>query len=289
MTRSVVGSTVLAVGLAAAPVFAQGVAPAAPMSEQMQARYQIAVMESVLERAVEHGAQRLGAMVRISAMPDMFLLSGAAQARGFRLDGYGVFFDVQVPALRQSVAWSLRTMLDQNTMQLTTALQQLRQAIEKEPDKARRQSYEQALKRVELQVAPMTPPEGQPSGPGAVTASSTGGRVPGMKGDVNAPAAAAASPMVDLPPSMADPGEAYTSEVKEALIDAMLDYTGALKIGADEWLTVAARDNEPRLNPGDLYDTSTIVLRIKGGDLAAFRADRITRDDARKRVEVREF
>jgi hypothetical protein len=71
----------------------------------------------------------------------------------------------------------------------------------------------------------------------------------------------------------------------------MLDHSGPIGVGNDEWLTVAARDNEhrDRLVPGDPYDLLTIVLRIRGSDLAAFRADRISRDEARKRVEVREF
>jgi hypothetical protein len=60
-------------------------------------------------------------------------------------------------------------------------------------------------------------------------------------------------------------------------------------IGADEWLTVAARDAEGPLNPSEPYDAVTIVLRIKGSDLAAFRAERLTREEARKRVEVREI
>ena len=54
---------------------------------------------------------------------------------------------------------------------------------------------------------------------------------------------------------------------------------------------VAARDSEPgnRLVPGDAYDTTTWVLRVRGADLAAFRAGRLTLEEARKRVEVREF
>ena len=51
----------------------------------------------------------------------LVLLAGAARARGFRLDGYGVFFDVEVPALRRSVAWSFRV-LDQSAVSLTTVI-----------------------------------------------------------------------------------------------------------------------------------------------------------------------
>jgi hypothetical protein len=83
----------------------------------------------------------------------------------------------------------------------------------------------------------------------------------------------------------------YEQEVVTALVDAMLEHGWTVGVGGDEWLTVAARDNEhrDRLSPGDSYDLMTIVLRVKGSDLAAFRADRLTRDEARKRVEVREF
>ena len=41
--------------------------------------------------------------------------------------------------------------------------------------------------------------------------------------------------------------------------------------------------------PGDPSEVTTIVLRIKGSDLAAYRAQKMTEDEVRKRVEVREF
>jgi hypothetical protein len=90
---------------------------------------------------------------------------------------------------------------------------------------------------------------------------------------------------------LTDPATAYTNEVKAALIEAMLENSGPLGIANDEWLVVAARDSEPgnRLVPGDAYDTTTWVLRVKGADLAAFRAGRLTLEDARQKVEVREF
>jgi hypothetical protein len=86
-----------------------------------------------------------------------------------------------------------------------------------------------------------------------------------------------------------DPNALYTETVKNALIDAMLDHGGPIGIGGDEWLTIAAKDAEGPLSPNEPYDAATIVLRIKGSDLSAFRADRLTRDEARRRVEVREF
>ena len=89
---------------------------------------------------------------------------------------------------------------------------------------------------------------------------------------------------------MTDPGEVYTTAVKDALVDAMLDYSQSLLVGADESLTVAARDNNARgLGTDDQGDAMTIFIRIKGADLQALYAGRITRDEARKRVELREY
>jgi len=252
----------LAVVLATPIATAQQAQRPAPPKEQMQARYNIFVMEGVLERAVQHGAQNLSRQVR-AIMPDMLLLSGAAQARGFRLDGFGVFFDVEVPAMRRSVAWSLRAMVDRN---------------------GDRANLQQAIKRIELQVGPVQPmPAGLPVGApprGTISAQT----VPGP--DAGQPVTPPPTTTADLA-FVSDPSEAYTSEVKSALVDAMLDHSGPIGVGPDEWLTVAARDNE-RV-PGDPYDVTTIMLRVKGSDLAAFRAERITKDEARKRVEVREF
>jgi hypothetical protein len=86
-----------------------------------------------------------------------------------------------------------------------------------------------------------------------------------------------------------DPSAAYTREVRAALVDAMLQNSGPIAIADDEWLTVAARDNysgEPFVP--DSADLPTMVLRISGRDLAAFRAGRIDLDEARARVERRD-
>lgn len=283
--RSIVVTLILATSVSLA---AQAPRGADLRQDPVKARYNIFTMEGVLERAVEHGADQLRRQVR-RLMPDMLLLSGAAEARGFRLEGYGVFFDVEVPALRESVAWSIRTMIDENGVALATALQQLKAFVQSQSiqDARARQSLEQALKRIELVVGPMQPSPPALAGanpPGSVTALT-------VEQPAGAPPPAAPPPPPVDATLLDDPSQAYEREVKDALIDAMLDYSGPLGIGADEWLTIAARDNEhrDRFVPGDPFDTMTIVLRIKGSDLAAFRADRITKDEARKRVDVREF
>ena len=55
---------------------------------------------------------------------------------------------------------------------------------------------------------------------------------------------------------------------------AMLENSGSLIIAPDEWLTVAARDNAQgnRFVASDPSDVTTVVLRVKGSDLAAFQA-----------------
>ena len=264
---------------------------ASKQDEQVQIRYNIFVMEGVLERAVAHGADQLRLQVR-RVMPDMLLLGGEAQARGFRLDGYGVFFDVSVPGVRQSVAWSLRTMM-QDTGMAGAALQQLKAAVERmTPDAREKATLMQAIKRLEMQVGP--PLQGGP-GPAVAAPAMVSAERGEERGTVSALNAAPAQPEPTLTSEdaalIADPNAAYEREVISALKDAMLDHSGPIRLGPDEWLTVAAHDNEhrTRLAAGDRYDLLTIVLRVKGSDLAAFRADRITREEARKRVLVSEF
>jgi hypothetical protein len=94
---------------------------------------------------------------------------------------------------------------------------------------------------------------------------------------------------VASPHALDDPEALYTEVVKSELIDAMLDHGLPMNLGPDEWLTVAARDSEGPIRPGEIYDAVTIVLRIKGGDLATYAADRSRRDEIRSKVEVRVF
>ena len=242
----------------------------------MRLRFQIAAMEGVLERAVQLGARRLSQQVQAMS-PEMLFIAGSARARGFRLEGHGVFFDVDVPAMRRSVAWSLRTLGPDRDAQ--AAMQALRRSIETVRDPGARREMEQALQRLSRTVSP---PQ-RVSNTGGATVVSAGG-APGAAGD------APGDPADVSPPVLDDPGMAYTNEVKIALIDAMIEYGAPIPIADDEWLTVAARDdNDSRLGGGDPYDVSTIILRIKGADLSAFRAQRITRDEALTKVDVREY
>ena len=84
-----------------------------------------------------------------------------------------------------------------------------------------------------------------------------------------------------------NPNAAYVLAVQQKLIDAMLDYR--IDLRPEEWLTVAARDGEAPLYPGQIVENPIMILRIRATDLADFYAGRISREEARGRVEVREF
>jgi hypothetical protein len=90
-------------------------------------------------------------------------------------------------------------------------------------------------------------------------------------------------------PQIRDPNELYTEAVKNALIDAMLRYSQFLKVGDDEWLTVAAGDGDGPQSPGQLDETTRILISVRGSDLSAFQSNKLTRDEVLKKVQVKEF
>jgi hypothetical protein len=287
--RKVMAFWVMALAGTTASVFAQGAAdrqvdPQRQTREPQagaqvrEARYQIGQMERLLEGAVEHGASVI--RDRLTAvMPADMLLTENARARGFRLDGYGMFFDVEVPSLAGTLPWSIQT-LDQNDLGVDSALRTLRSYIERSASND--VNLQQALKRVELQVAPVSTaiaPLAAPAGPRTV-AGSAAAATPD-------PAAAAASARDAI---LADPNEAYRTQIREALIDTMLEHSRGLSIGPEELLTVAARgiEDRPRLASAD-SDGRTHILSVRGADLTAFLGGQISRDEARTRVQVRVF
>jgi hypothetical protein len=88
---------------------------------------------------------------------------------------------------------------------------------------------------------------------------------------------------------MDDPNKEYRQLVTRQLVNAMLDHSHQLGLAADEWLTIAARGDQGALMAQAVFDNRvTLQLRIKGSDLADFRAGRLTREEARARVVVRE-
>ncbi len=167
---------------------------AAPSTEeeQVKARQRISTMEGVLERAVSNGAENLLRQVR-TVMLDAPMLSGVPQVRGFRLDGYGVFFDVEVPGLRLPVTWPLRYLIEDNRAAVAATLAELRTMIADQPARER-DRFETLAQRLETRaVTPRTTPR-------------------------------------QADPVVIEPDVAYTKAVREALIDAMIEHSGPMPV-----------------------------------------------------------
>jgi hypothetical protein len=263
--------------IAAAPAAAQ--APRPSEADQIRARQRISMMEGTLERAVLNGADNLVRQVD-RVMPDGAMLTGAPQVRGFRIEDYGVFFDVEVPALRLSIAWMVRAMQSQSQM-ASRVVSDLKRSVATVSG-SERTRIEQLIRQLEAMLGTAGPAIQPPLPPAAPRALAAPG---GVSAASMAPPPAPAEPVVD------NPNEIWTREVQTALIDAMLENSVPLAIGDSEWLMVAARDNAPSdpLVPGDTVDLNTMIFRVKGSDLAAFHSRRITIEEARKRVEIREY
>ncbi len=265
-------------------------APAKPPAVNMnEMRHHIYVMEGALARAVDYGAKQLNREI-LAVMPGVFMLEGEARARGVYLDAYGVFFDVRVPMMRQSMMWSLRMMMDQDDTANQAAINDIRKYMAGITDPSTRASLEKAVRQLERQAPGAALPRGTQVAPSLVMPE------PAAAGVGAATATGIANPRpAPLPADSVwakDPNRAYTEAVTRALVDAMIDYSTPMNIAPDHWLTVAARDDEGRdsLAPQDpLEEVVTMIYRIKGSDLQEYRAGRIDRDAVRKRVQVSQF
>lgn len=258
-------------------------------------RQDINMMELMLTRALQIGAQDLARQLKV-AEPGSAFVTGTGRARGFLLEGYGYFFDVDVPGMKQSVVWSGQmvqlaqdrdlAIQELNSMRLDHPLRRV--AVERVRTLTRLITAAQAgqvLVPVPIAPSPTAPMQLTPRDrvEAAVTVADAASPPP-------APATtppALAAPVQEL--RLVDPNELYTELVKKALIDAMLRYSQQLKVGDNEWLTVAASDSDGPQIPGQVDDTSRIIIRIKGADLTAFQQGRLTLAEVMKKVEVKEF
>ena len=270
----------VAMGLVAGPAAAQNAAESQERERPQivrrqdqfraldQLRYQISMMERVLEGAVEHGASVVRDRMQAIAPVQAMLLENA-RVRGYRLDGYGLFFDVDVPSMETTLFAALQT-LDQNGLGLQSAVNTLKTYLQGQA--ANDAAVQQAFKRIELQLPALTPaPEVTTARPTAGTAVASADR----------PSADATDPILN------NPAEVFRAEVMQAVVDAMLDFSGPLGVASEEWLAVGVRRNEMRPRIGLETNAQTVIARVRGGDLTAFHAGQISRDDVSKRIEVR--
>ena len=87
------------------------------------------------------------------------------------------------------------------------------------------------------------------------------------------------------------PGEYMTEQVRESLIEAVLDSATILQsIGAGQTLTVACNPvDKLERNPIYRNPSKKLVLQIKGEDLVALRENKISRAEAKQRIIERRF
>ena len=261
--------------------------------EALRARQKIFMMEGVLERAVQLGVNNLRRRVGAVIPDDTLLQGGVPVVRGFRLEGYGLFFDVEVPALRRSIAWSLRTM-NQTGMALAQDLAQMRAILQSIADPNVRADFDRTLLRIQRQMGPVPQMADGGASLGQVATAPMTPQPANGQPTVDQPAVGEAVPGIVAPnvdsQLLNDPGGAYTQEVQAVLLDAIVENSGPLALDDDEWLTIAARDNAPS-NPLMTVDPDvrTLVLRVTGGALNAFHAGRLTGEQLRSRVQVGEF
>jgi hypothetical protein len=262
------------------PVSAQVTQPFLEQNrEQVQARFQIAMMETALEQAVQLGATNINMQVQTAA-PDMVFLSGAPRARGFRLRDYGVFFDVAVPVMRPSLSWTFRVLQRNDSNAAAVALSSLRRRVESIGDPLLRQELERDVRRVERELPVMTTAMAVTDAPKDSAAGKPGARVVSEQSERQG---SAASPLLE------DPSQAYSEAVRGAVMNAMLQYSESISLAPNEWLTIAVRNQEAsRRQSLDPFGSAVTVLRVRGSDLAAFHSHQITADVARSRIEVAE-
>lgn len=124
--------------------------------------------------------------------------------------------------------------------------------------------------------------------PSGGRASRAGGTPPGVKPpDPAMPGKSASGDAVAINMT---PDQYYTSLVRDALIDTMLDSSGVLPLKDGQTLTVACIPVDVAVRNSLGRNTSRqLVLSIKGEDLLAWRQGTLSREDAKQRIIERRF
>ncbi len=248
-------------------------------------RYHVRQIESVLARAIEHAADLM--THRLTAVsPDVMALAGSPRAQGFRIEGYGFFFAVEVPRLSDSMTWALQVLSNNRDDRTLASLQRLAEA---QSDPALRADLERAMRLVERQTVGRRSAAEASSRPASNARPQTAAVTAASAPDEEAPASADTTVAESDAALLADPSAAYEDEVKGALVDALLDYALILPLEPGERVTVAARDAGYIAFPDAIAEMVTVTLSVAVDDLLALRLQRIDRDEARRRVQVREF
>lgn len=223
----------------------------------------VRLMEQALEQAVRRGVDTVEQRLPAPA-PGLIFFAGAIQARGFVVDDYGLFFDVEYPVVRRSILWSMG-LIEPLDGGMARSLHNLRLRVLELPAAPARSALEQALRALER--LPRPAPASPESAPGPE-------QPPVAREAERLPTAAAALEAF------------YQAVLRGALADAVVAHGGALPPGAladREWLAIGARDGRVRRGG----ERRTLQLRIRGGHLRALRDGRVSLEDTRARIEVR--
>lgn len=87
-----------------------------------------------------------------------------------------------------------------------------------------------------------------------------------------------------------DPNVMYSDFVRLGLMDAMIDNSGVLSMKDGQWLSVVAIPVDALVtHPYYRNQSRKLILSIKAEDLAAYRAGKITRDEAKQKIVDRRF
>jgi hypothetical protein len=254
--QSLVAGSMLVL-VAAVPAAAQR---PAPPSDEQQLRNQLQKFEVVLQLAVRQGGDAFARQRKEAIPPGVQLTSEDPQVKGFAPpEGGGLFFYVSVPSIRIGI--------NQLLLQV--------EGLAPRQQRPRTDPLQPAAGRSVNQDGPvsaqglLTPPDPMTASP-VVDEGTCAGRTKPSKGYSN-------------------PDYEYAVAVCDALMDAMLDSPGPLPIKENEWLTVAAVSGDPA-PPGLISTSSDYVtyLQIKGSDLLAYRQGKITKEEARKLVEMKQ-
>ena len=141
------------------------------------------------------------------------------------------------------------------------------------------------VRLVSMTRPPLTPRQPDPATSAAAVqpVANSAGRVSGAGGDV------APDPMTPVL-TEALLNSWYVTAVKDALLDAILDQSAVLPLKADDVLgVVASATDVAGQNPLYKETPTKLYLEIKGSDLLDLRQNRITREEARRRITERHF
>jgi hypothetical protein len=233
---------------------------AAAAADALQRR-QMRMFEGALQTSVRQGGEALVRQQAPELPHSLQLTANDPQVRGFAPPlGGGLYFYVAIPEIRVLIT---ELFMDQLRPPTEQPLRQAGRTRQGPPVNA-------ASGLAGAQVAQPDP----------MTTSPEGANAP-VPDDGRCSLRTTRSPSVPMLDYL------YAVSVCDALMDAMLDNSGALSVKEGEWLTIMLAPEA--VGPGVINPTSshTTYLQIQGSDLLAYRQGKLTRDEARKRIEMK--